>query len=95
MVAKKADRTASDLRGWSRLVIDAAIGITNVTEQTHLAILRMRPFGAPPEGATTTGITGFVYRCVRGIMRLSGDAIDAALAQLGPADRRNSGIACP
>ena len=84
MVAKRADRTASDLRGWSRLVIDAAIGITNLTEQTHLAILRMRPFGAPPEGATTTGITGFVYRCVRGTMRLSGEAIDAVLAQLGP-----------
>lgn len=83
MGAKPADRTASDLRGWSRLITAAAIGVTNLTEQTHLAILRMRPFGAPVEGSTTTGVTGFVYRCVRGTMRLSGAAVDAGLAQIG------------
>ncbi len=84
MAGKKADRTASDLRGWSRLITDAVIGVMNLTEQTHLAILRMRPFGAPVDGRTTTGVTGFVYRCIKGAMRLSGAAVDAGLAELSP-----------
>ncbi len=83
MVAKKADRTPSNLRGLIRLVTEAAIGVTNVAEHTHVGILRFRPF-APAEGQAAPGLTGLVYRCVRGVVRLAGATIDAALAQFSP-----------
>ncbi len=83
MAEKNAGLSASDLRGLSRLVIDAAVGVTSLTEQTHLAVLRMRPFGVAAD-ESAWGVTGFVYRCIKGVMRLSGAAVDAALAQLGP-----------
>jgi pimeloyl-ACP methyl ester carboxylesterase len=40
------------------------------------------PSAAPP--ARTSGITGLVYRSVRGVTALVGGALDLALAQLGP-----------
>jgi pimeloyl-ACP methyl ester carboxylesterase len=81
-VFESSDGVASDIRGLSRLVIEAAIGVTGIAEHTHRSILHLRPFAPPPERGA--GVTGFVYRCVKGVMRLSGAAIEMALAQFGP-----------
>lgn len=70
----------SDLRGAARLVTDAGTGITDIVEHLHRTIqLRRGPLGRASAG-TTRGITGFVYRSVRGGMRLVGRGIDAGLA---------------
>jgi pimeloyl-ACP methyl ester carboxylesterase len=70
----------SDLRGATRLAIDAGIGITDIVERMHRTIqLRPGPMGRAAAG-TTRGITGFVYRSVRGGMRLVGHGLDAGLA---------------
>ena len=86
MDATRTVFTTEDLRGLSKLGVSAAIGVTDLVEQMHHTILRTPlPFGAPVEGPTR-GITGFVYRAVRGVMRLTGGTIDTALG-LAPAPR--------
>jgi pimeloyl-ACP methyl ester carboxylesterase len=84
MDASKSVFTAEDLRGLSRLGISAALGVTDLVEQMHHTILRTPlPYGAPIEGPAR-GLTGFVYRAVRGVMRLTGGTIDAALGLVPP-----------
>ena len=57
----------SDLRGLNRLAIDATAGVTGVVEDMHHNIAWI-------PGA------GFIYRSIRGISRLVGVGVDAALA---------------
>jgi pimeloyl-ACP methyl ester carboxylesterase len=74
----------TDLRGISRLAIDAVTGVTQLVEAVHANIARLPgPIDAPSE-ARTTGITGLVYRSIGGVTRLVGSGIDVALAQLAP-----------
>jgi len=75
---------AADIRGFSRLAIDATLGLTRLVETMHHNIAR-----APgPLGDYTTqptgGITGLVYRSIQGTTRLVGGGIDALLARLNP-----------
>jgi pimeloyl-ACP methyl ester carboxylesterase len=70
-------QAASDLRGLARLGIDGVLGITDLVEAMHHTIAsRTAIAGAAPVGRTR-GITGFVYRAVRGTTRLVGHAGDA------------------
>ena len=72
----------SDVRGAGQLAIDATLGLTRLAETLHHNILRApSAFGAPTQ-EPASGITGFVYRCVRGVTRAVGGAIDAALRPL-------------
>ena len=73
-----------DLRGLSRLAIDGVTGITDLVEAMHAAITHLPSAIGRPAPATTTGITGFVYRSVRGVTRLVGSGIDASLSKLAP-----------
>lgn len=70
----------SDLRGLNRLVIDATAGVTDVVEAMHHNIARLPGALALPSRGRTRGITGLVYRSIRGVTRLVGGGIDAALA---------------
>lgn len=84
----------SDIRGASRVVIDAIVGITSLVEAMHVNIARLpglpRPSVAGPAGA----ITGLVYRSVRLIAGGVGHALDNALARLIPrSDTRTSSAA--
>ena len=74
----------SDLRGYSRLAIDATLGVTDIVEAEHANILRL-PFLAASATGRTRGITGLVYRNIRGVTRLVGVSLDALLAQLDAA----------
>ena len=76
--------TASDLRGASRLVIDATTGITDLVEAMHRNIARVPVVTASTENGRASGIAGFVYRTVRGVTRVVGGGIDAGLALLSP-----------
>lgn len=71
-----------DARGLGRLVVDAAAGIVDVVESMHRTVQRVPgPFGAAVE-EPTRGITGMVYRSVRGGIRLIGEGLDASLVPL-------------
>jgi hypothetical protein len=83
MAFDKTGFSSEDLRGLSRLGFTAAVGLTDLVEQMHHTILRAPlPLGAPIEGPAR-GLTGFVYRCIRGVMRAAGGGVDAALSLLG------------
>jgi pimeloyl-ACP methyl ester carboxylesterase len=73
----------ADLQGASRLAFDAALGITGLVETMHHTIqLRPAPVGELAGAGRTGGITGFVYRCVRGTTRVIGSGLDAALSPI-------------
>jgi pimeloyl-ACP methyl ester carboxylesterase len=84
---------AQQLRGASRLAIDATTGVTHLVEAMHAEISRLP---LTPARERTTGITGLVYRSVRGVTRLVGGSLDLALGALSPllgqadADRANA-----
>ena len=75
-------RHLSDLRGAARMAVDATAGIAGIVEKMHRTIqLRPLPVGRADAG-NTRGITGLVYRSVRGGVRLVGQGIDLGLAPL-------------
>jgi hypothetical protein len=74
----------SDLRGYSRLAIEATIGVTTLVETMHHNIARVPGVLGTPTEERTRGITGLVYRSIRGVTRLVGGGIEAVLARLAP-----------
>jgi pimeloyl-ACP methyl ester carboxylesterase len=82
----------SDVRGLHRLASDVTVGVTDLVEAMHRTIVRAPGLlGAPPSGRTR-GITGLVYRSVRGVTRLVGGSVDTLLGVVAPlvAERRSS-----
>lgn len=81
---KKTHLRPTDVRGVSRLVVDATLGLTRLVETMHHNIARTPgPLGQFTE-EPTRGITGFVYRSIQGTTRLVGRGVDALLEQLMP-----------
>ena len=82
MSAKPRHVHAVDLQGLGRLAVDATLGITGIVETMHHNISRVPgPLGKPTQ-KPTKGITGLVYRSIRGVTRLVGGGVDLALANL-------------
>jgi hypothetical protein len=80
MAAKRPIGLLGDVRGGVRLVIDGVGGVTGIVEAMHHRIASRSPtLGFVPD-APTSGITGLVYRSIRGTTGLVGQALDAALA---------------
>lgn len=84
MTAKPRHIHASDLRGLGRLAADATLGITDLVETMHHNITRAPGVLGTPTRKPMKGITGFVYRSIRGVTRLVGGGVDLALANLVP-----------
>jgi pimeloyl-ACP methyl ester carboxylesterase len=85
----------SDLHGYSRLAVQATLGVTNLVEAMHHTILRLpAPVGKMPRHAasgvhgaveaTLRTTSGWVYSAIRGVTNLVGGGLDAALGQLKP-----------
>jgi pimeloyl-ACP methyl ester carboxylesterase len=70
----------SDLRGVMRLAVDATVGITDLVEKMHHTIQLTHPPLGASRASNTNGLTGFVYRTIRGTTRLVGKGIDAGMA---------------
>jgi pimeloyl-ACP methyl ester carboxylesterase len=69
-----------DLRGAVRMAFDATAGVAGIVERMHRTIqMTPAPLGRVEPGATR-GITGLVYRSVRGGVKLIGRGIDLGLA---------------
>ncbi len=75
-------RHLSDLRGIARLAVDATVGVTDIVEKMHHTI----QLGHPPVGSSrannTSGVTGLVYRSIRGVTRAVGKGLDTGLAPM-------------
>jgi pimeloyl-ACP methyl ester carboxylesterase len=91
-VSRKTHIRPTDIRGFSRLAIDATLGLTRLVETMHHNIARTPgPLGAYTQ-EPTQGITGMIYRGIQGATRLVGGGIDTLLAQLLPLlDRHAAG----
>lgn len=81
---KALTQSADDLRGVSKLAVDATQGITDLVEAMHRNIARIPGMTPSLEDGKTNGLTGFVYRTVRGVTQVVGGGIDAALALASP-----------
>ena len=77
-----AHAIAHDLRGASRLAVDATLGLTSLVENLHHNITRVPGLLDAVSEQPTRGITGLVYRSIRGVTRLVGGSIDALLGQV-------------
>ena len=84
MVTKRTRNQLEDLRGVSRLVIDATRNMTDLVEAMHLTIGGGPAILGRPLERPTRAITGRVYGTIRGVTKLVGASIDRALAQLAP-----------
>jgi pimeloyl-ACP methyl ester carboxylesterase len=73
----------ADLRGAARLAVDATLGITTLVEKMHHTIQLVHPPLGASRARATGGITGLVYRGIRGTTRVVGKGLDAGLAPLG------------
>jgi pimeloyl-ACP methyl ester carboxylesterase len=72
----------ADLRGASRMAFDATAGVVDVVERMHRTIQRVPlPLGRHVT-ERTSGITGLVYRSVRGSVNLLGRGLNATLEPL-------------
>ena len=80
-----ASRTASDLRGVSKLAIAATTAITDLVEAMHHNIASVPGKSVTKQDGRARGISGFVYSTVRGVTRVVGGGLDAALALVSPA----------
>jgi len=78
---------ASDLRGAMRLATDATAGLTDLVEAMHERIARVPLIGKASPDGRTNGITGLVYKSIRGATRLVGGSLDGLLGLLTPALR--------
>jgi len=73
-----------DLRGASRLVIEATRGVTALVEAMHVTIASGPALLGRPLAGAARVTTMPIYRIIRGVMQLVGDSIDLALAPLDP-----------
>jgi pimeloyl-ACP methyl ester carboxylesterase len=74
-------KLTTDLRGAARLAAEGAIGLTSLVEAMHQRIASPPGVKAAASGRTS-GITGLVYRSVRGVTRAVGGVADGTLALL-------------
>jgi pimeloyl-ACP methyl ester carboxylesterase len=83
-MTKRAHSHIEDLRGASRLAVEATKGVVALVEEMHRTIgggpaMLGRPFDLP-----TRAVTGIVYGSIRGATSIVGAGVDLALEQLTP-----------
>src|SRR3546814_20539021 len=83
-MSKHTHLQPSVLHGLVRLSIEAVTQVMRLVESVHHTITRApAPLGAERTGSTR-GITGLVYRSIRGVTALVGGTLDVALVRLQP-----------
>jgi hypothetical protein len=83
-VTKKTRSLSGDLRGASRLAIDATRGITSLVEAMHRTIGGGPAVLGRPFAGVTRAFTAPVYATIGGVTGAIGAGLDMALAQLAP-----------
>lgn len=72
----------SDLRGIAQLATQATEGVTGIVEGVHQSVWSTLGVSGGREPGQTGGITGAVYRGIRGVTQLVGTSVDSVLARL-------------
>lgn len=89
-MSKSRPGHASDLRGAARLATDATAGLTDLVEAMHERIARLPGADRRPLSGRTGGLSGLVYKTIRGVTQVVGGSLDALLAALAPALKPDS-----
>jgi len=74
----------ADLRAVAQLVIQATHGVINITEGVHQSVRSRLGLSSGEEPEQSGGLTGRIYRGVRGVTQLVGHGTDAVLGALLP-----------
>ncbi len=74
----------SDLQAAVRLATQATTGVIGIAEGVHQSVRRKLGMSAGTEHDRTGGLTGQVYRGIRGVTELVGHGLDGVLATLLP-----------
>jgi pimeloyl-ACP methyl ester carboxylesterase len=92
MTKKITHLQPSDLRAVARLATQATKGVTDLVEAMHATIVRPLGMASGKAKDRTSGVTGLVYKAVRGTTGLVQNSLDLALRQLKPrlTDRSSS-----
>jgi len=77
----------SDLRGAAQLAASATVGTTRLVEAVHARILSPFRLRAARDPDRTGGLSGWIYRAIRGITRVVGWSTTGALQVAGHATR--------
>jgi hypothetical protein len=75
---------APDVRGATRLAVDATLLVTDVVEAMHARIARTAAVPDTPVHGAVRQVSALTYGAIRGTTRLAGTALDAALDKLAP-----------
>jgi pimeloyl-ACP methyl ester carboxylesterase len=75
---------AADLRGAAQLTTEAVLGLTHLVEAMHARIATLPVLGTPPPDERMQGVSGLVYKTVRGVTHVVGGSVEALLGWLGP-----------
>jgi len=81
---KTRRRHADDLRGASRVVVEATKQVTGVVEGMHRTIASGPDVLGQPLAVPARMLTGLVYGSIRGVTHAVGVGIDAVLGQVAP-----------
>ena len=81
-MSKHPPSADGDIRGAARLAVDATAGLTDLVEAMHQRIASAP--GATAANGRTSGITGLVYKSIRGVTKLVGGSVDGLLGLLEP-----------
>lgn len=77
-------RHVDDLRGASRLAVEATVAITDLVQAMHATIGGGPAVLGRPLESLTRVVTAPVYGSIRAVTQMVGGSVDAALAQLAP-----------
>lgn len=83
-MTKPARSRIDELRGATRLAVEATRGITAIVEKMHVTIASGPAVLGQPLATPARLATGAVYASIHGITQLVGTGLDLALAQLAP-----------
>jgi pimeloyl-ACP methyl ester carboxylesterase len=75
---------AADLRGVAQLATQGTTGVTRIVEGVHQSVLGTLGMAPSNAQAQTGGLTGLIYKSIRGATHLAGKGIDSALAKIEP-----------
>ena len=84
MNTKKPRTLVDELRGASRLAIEATRGVTDLVESMHVTVAGGPDLLGRPLAGIAQALTRPVYASIRGATGIVGAGIDRALAQLAP-----------
>ncbi len=91
-MAEPPSRRAHPVRGLVKLTASATLALADLVEAVHARVLN-GPLAAGREAPDRAGgLTGLVYRSIRGVTRVAGAGADELLALLEPALGRSTGL---